>query len=125
MSDDTNHDSIMTNNVISSIIESYPDVMKSGKLVLRTDNCSTQYKSQFVFQNLINLSKKYGIEIAWFYGEPGHGRGLIDAMAWFGAKQPLLYSILADNKWFANASEITFFYKAILMIKMIAKKSFI
>ena len=49
LSDDTNHDSIMTTSVLEDIIEKYPSIVKSCNLVIRSDNCSTQYKSRFVF----------------------------------------------------------------------------
>ena len=44
-----------------------------------------------------------------FYGEAGHGRGLIDAMAWFGCKGPLRKEILSNDSWFANAEEMKHF----------------
>lgn len=84
LSDDTNHDSITTNEIIMSNILTYPAIIAAGRLQLRSDNCSTQYKSRFVFHNLLCLAERYRI-----FGEPGHGRGLIDAMAWFGCKGPL------------------------------------
>ena len=87
--DDTNHDSVLTNLILRDIIEKYPKIIDSGHLVLRSDNCSAQYKSRFVFQNLLDIARKYDIQITWSYGEPGHGKGLVDAMAWFGAKGPL------------------------------------
>ena len=83
LSDDTNHDSVMTTEILSSIIEKYPEIIETGKLVLRSDNCSSQYKSRFVFRSLLDLAKQHNILIDFFYGEAGHGRGLIDAMAWF------------------------------------------
>ena len=73
----------MSCTIISDIIEHSPEVIQNGHLVLRSDNCSTQYKSRYVFQGLIDLTKKNKIQITWFFGEAGHGRGLIDAMAWF------------------------------------------
>ena len=43
LSDDKHRDSVML--CIQDIIENYPSVIASGNLVLRSDNCSTQYKS--------------------------------------------------------------------------------
>ena len=65
----------MTFSIIEDIIKSNPSVIESGTLVLRSDNCPTQYKSKFVFAELRNLALKFDICIVWFYGEPGHGRG--------------------------------------------------
>ena len=47
ISDDTNHDSIMTNEIIMSIITNHLMIIASGHLQLRSDNCSTQYKSRY------------------------------------------------------------------------------
>ena len=106
ISDDTIHDSVMTTKIIRDIIEKFPEVIESGHLILRSDNCCSQYKCQYVFEELINLSKEYNVQITWFYGEAGHGRGLIDAMAWFGCKFPLRHAIIADDIWFTSASEM-------------------
>ena len=40
--------------------------------MLRSDNCSTQFKSRFVFKSLLDIAQKYNIQITWFYGEAGH-----------------------------------------------------
>ena len=106
LSDDTNHDSVMTEQVIAGIIESHPEVIAPGRLLLRSDNCSTQYKSRFVFKSLLNFSCRHNIRIDFFYGEAGHGRGLVDAMAWFGCKGPLRKSILTEDSWYSNAGEM-------------------
>ena len=71
LSDDTNHDSVMSCTIISDIIKHCPEVIQKGHLVLRSDNCSTQYKSRYVFQGLLDLTKKNKIQITWFFGEAG------------------------------------------------------
>ena len=103
---DTNHDNVMTSMIIMDIIREHPEMVSSGHLVLRSDNCSTQYKSRFVFQNLLDMAKNQKIIITWFYGEAGHDRGLIDAMAWFGCKGPLREAIVSRDKWFSTASSM-------------------
>ena len=111
MSDDTNHDSIMTMHIIEDNIKQHPELIADGVLILRSDNCSTQYKSRYVFKAMLDLAKKYGIRIIWFFGEAGHGRGLIDAMAWFGAKGPMRNHILQTDRWFENAEAMCSFLK--------------
>ena len=106
LSDDTTHDSVMTKRIIEEIIISHPEIIRSGVLQLRSDNCAAQYKSRFVFKALLELAAKYKIRINWFFGEAGHGRGLIDAMAWFGCKGPLRKEIITSGSWFANANEM-------------------
>ena len=49
---------------------------------------------------------KHQIQVAWFYGEPGHGRGLVDAMSSFGCKGPLHQMIINDDSWFDTADEM-------------------
>ena len=109
LSDDTNHDSVMTLNIIEDVIQNHPEVIKTGRLTLRSDNCSSQYKCRFVFKGLLDLAKKYNIRIDFFYGEAGHGRGLIDAMAWFGAKGPMRKHIILTDKWFEDARQMVHF----------------
>ena len=52
------------------------------------------------------LALKYQIAIFWFYGEPGHGRGLVDAMSSFGCKENLRSPIITQDKWFDTAEEM-------------------
>ena len=111
VSDDTNHDSVMTNYIIEEIIQQNPRVIQSGTLQLCSDNCSVQYKSRFVFRALLDLAIKYKIRINWFFGEAGHARGLIDAMAWFGCKRPMRKEIVTNDAWYANSAEMTEFLK--------------
>ena len=58
------------------------------------------------------LAEELGITIGWFYGEPGHGRGVIDAMSSFGTKGPLRQRILATDDWFHDANEMCEFLNA-------------
>ena len=106
LSDDTNHDSVMSSIIIESNIIAHPEIIENGRLILRSDNCSTQYKSRYVFKALLDLAAKYAIRIDWFFGEAGHGRGLIDAMAWFGCKGPMRKEIVTRDVWFKNAKEM-------------------
>ena len=89
LSDDTNHDSIMTFSIIEDILKQYH--------VIRSDNCSTQYKSRFTFAVMMQLAKKYGVTFTWFYGEPGHGKG---------CKGPLKHAIITKDQWFSTAEEM-------------------
>ena len=108
LSNDTNHDSVMT-SVIEDVLIRYPVIVDSCILVSRSDNCSTRYKSRFVFAQLEELAKKYSIDIFWFYGTPGHGRGLIDAMSSFGCKAPIKKAIITEDAFFNNAEEMHVF----------------
>ena len=96
----------MTFQVLESIIDAHPIIVECGTLVIRSDNCCTQYKSKYTFANMERLAKKHNIDIYWFYGAAGHGRGLVDAMSSFGCKGPLRKYIITDNKFFNDANEI-------------------
>ena len=58
------------------------------------------------------LARKYSITVAWFYGEPGHGKGLVDAMSSFGCKQPLRHSVISEDVWYLTAFDIINFLKS-------------
>ena len=109
LSDDTNHDSVMTLKIIEDIIKFHPTIIKTGQLTLRSDNCSSQYKCRYIFKGLLDLAKKHNIRVNFFYGEAGHGRGLIDAMAWFECKGPTRKHIVETESWFENASQVVSF----------------
>ena len=96
----------MTIEILSSILTHHPEVIETGVLNLRSDNCSTQYKSRFVFAALLKLAEQHNIRINFFYGEACHGRGLIDAMAWCGCKGPMRKDILDHDHWYSNADKM-------------------
>ena len=106
MSDDANHNHILTLEIIRDLIENHPYIISSGNLVLRSDNCAMQYKSQFVFNGLKKLAIEYDINIIWFYGIAGHGKGTVDAMSSFGCKAILRNAIITDDLMFNNANEM-------------------
>ena len=95
----------MTFYIIEDIIKTHPEIINKT-LVLRSDNCQDQYKSKYTFAKLKMLAQKYQIVFAWFYGEAGHGRGLVDAMSSFGCKQQLKYEIVANDGWFPGAIQM-------------------
>ena len=59
------------------------------------------------------LAKELVIKVVWFYGEPGHGRGLVDAISSFGCKQQLCHEIITNDSWFQNAEERSDFSNSI------------
>ena len=74
--------------------------------MIKTDKCFIQYKSKYTFASLKQLAMSHQIDIIWFYGEPGHGRGLVDAMSSFGVKSPLDKMIIDEDKWFDTVYEM-------------------
>ena len=109
LSDDTNHDSVLTFYIIKDIIHNHPEVIQKGYLILRSDNCKEQYKCKFNFFQMKKIAAEFGITVVWFYGEPGYGHGLVDAMSSFGCKQQLCHEIVTNDAWFANAEQMVQF----------------
>ena len=57
LSDDTNKDSTLTSTILKSIIEQFPRVIRNRKLVIMSDNASTQYKSKYVFKRVQQIAQ--------------------------------------------------------------------
>ena len=55
------------------------------------------------------FATKYKVTFVWFYGIPGHGRGLVDAMSSFGVKQPINHAIVTKDAWFPSADSMVSF----------------
>ena len=99
----------MTFEIIKDIIAKHPEIIELKQLLLRSDNCQDQYKCKYTFQKMKELAKLYKIDIVWFYGEPGHGRGLVDAMSSFECKQQLREEIVKYDNFFNTAEEMVKF----------------
>ena len=106
LSDDTSHDSIMTFEIIKDIIAKHPEIIELKQLLLHSNNCQDQYKCKYIFPKMKELAKLYKIDIVWFYGEPGHGRGLVDAMSSFRCKEQLREEIVKHDNFFNTAEEM-------------------
>ena len=78
-------------------------MVQSGKLIICLNNCSTQYKSRFTVAMMKSIAEKYNFTCC--FGEPGHGRGLFDAMSSFGCKTVLRQAIINDE-WSNDAGEM-------------------
>ena len=72
----------------------------------KSDNCSQQYKSCFVFANWRALAKKYNKTIILYYGVSRHGKGLVDSMSSFGVKGPLPKSIITEIFFFNHVEQV-------------------
>ena len=94
-SNDTSHDS-------EFCYADVDDLMANNDQCLifrfKSDNCSQQYKSRFVFANW--RASKYNKTIILYYGVSGHGKGLVDSMSNFRVKGPLQKSIITEKKFF-------------------------
>ena len=86
LSDVMQHNHAFTAAVVEHILslEVLPDIIR-----FKSDNCSTQYKSKYVFSFWSSLAKKLSRNVIVYYGVSGHGKGLVDAMSAFGVKNPI------------------------------------
>ena len=62
-------------------LDTHSDIIR-----FRSDNCSAQYKSKFVFSFWSLLAKNTAKSYLIYYGVSGHGKGLVDAVSEFGVK---------------------------------------
>ena len=63
----------------------------------------------FTFFQMKKIAAEFGITVLWFYGEPGHGRRLVDVMSSFCCKQQLRHEIVSNDAWFANGEQMVQF----------------
>ena len=96
----------MSLSILKNILTNYPQILSSGHIIICSDNYSTEYKSWFTFTTMYHIASKNNVTFTWFYGKPGHGRGLVDAMNSFDCKGPLKHSIITEDKWYNTATEV-------------------
>ena len=109
----------MAFKIIKDIISHHPELIEDKILILRLDNCQEQYKCKYIFHEMKELPKEHGIKLIWLESEPGHGRGLVDAMSSFGCKQHLKHAILigvdkgAKLRYFTDVNAVKNLFKEI------------
>ena len=86
LSDVMQHNHVFTAAAVERIIslEVLPDIIR-----FKSDNCSTQYKSKYVFSSWSSLLKKLSRNVVVYYGVSEHGKGLVDVMSAFEVKNPI------------------------------------
>ena len=104
LSDEKRHDYVFTAADVEHIIS----IEEENHNILRfkSDNCSTQYKSKYVFNFWSSLAKKLNKTIIVYYGVSGHGKGLVDAMSGFGVKGPIRRAVVTKSFSFTTAEDI-------------------
>ena len=107
-SDELTHNFAFTQSVVEHLIKIDPEL---EIIRIKSDNCSTQYKSKNVFGKYKQLASEKGISVICYYGVSGHGKGLVDAMSGFGAKGPLRKAVVTQDLHYDCASNIVSFLK--------------
>ena len=130
LSDDTIHDGLFVETVLRDIIQLQN--FHNQVILIKSDNCPSQYKCKNVFPTYQKLCDEYDITMIRIYGAAGHGRGLIDAMSSFGCKAILRQDIMGKDIWFNNSGDIVDYlsgrgdtrmlYRHIDMVKMAEKR---
>ena len=75
-------------------------------LHVKSDSCSMQYKCKYVFGKYKQLASEIGIPIICYFGVPGHGKGLVDAMSGFSVKGPLRKAVVTEDLHYDSAQDI-------------------
>ena len=96
------HDHVFTTTVLRHLI----DQSESNIIRFRFDNCSTQYKSKYVFKAWQTVASETGKTLITFYGTSGHGKGLVDAMSSFGVKAPIRKAVLTEDFSYQSSQDI-------------------
>ena len=92
----------------AAVVEHIISIEEENCEILRfkSDNCSTQCKSKYVFNFWSSLAKKLYKTTIVYYGVSGHGKGLVDAMSGFGVKGPIRRAVVTKNFSFTTAEDI-------------------
>ena len=111
LSDDRTHDSTFTKLVTTDLLDYFSDALEFPLIRIKSDNCSAQYCSRYVFEEYLKLAKKFDKPFILYYGVNGHGKGLVDAMSGFGVKSVLRRAIVTDDFMYNTADELVSFLK--------------
>ena len=104
ISNDTKHDPIFVDQVIRDVITKYN--IRNEDLWIQSDNAPTQYKNKHAFRLYQNLADEFGLRVIRMYGAAGHGKGVIDLMSSFGAKNILRHDIITRDVFFNDSEAI-------------------
>lgn len=63
---------------IHEILKDLPPTAK--RIVIYSDNPTSQFKNKFVMSSIIELGKKFGVDIMWSFFCPQHGKGVVDGI---------------------------------------------
>ena len=114
LSDDTKHNPFFLDVVLRDIISKYK--IQNEDLWIQSDNAPSQYKNKHAFSLYQKLAEDLNLRITRTYGAAGHGKGVIDAMSSFGAKNILRHVIVTQNIFFNDSESITNYLQSVTKI---------
>ena len=103
ISGDTKHNPFFVDYLVRDIAKCN---IKDEDLWIQSDNSPTQYKNKHAFNLYQKLADDFNLPIVRTYGASGHGKGVIDAMSSFGAKNILRHDIITQDVFFNNSVSI-------------------
>ena len=71
--------------------------IKDEDFWIQSDNAPAQYINKHAFSLYEKLADDFNLRIIRTYGASGHGKGVIDAMSSFGAKNIPKHNIITQN----------------------------
>ena len=89
--------------MVRDIITKYN--IKDEDFWIQSDNAPAQYINKHAFSLYQKLADDFNLRIIRTYGASGHGKGVIDAMSSFGAKNILRHNIITQDDVFFNDSD--------------------
>ena len=104
LADDMKHDNGFTIAVADTIIDLFD--FNTNYFRFKSDYCKTEYKCKNIFANWSKISAQLQKKIIIYYGESGHGKGLVDEMSGFGVKGPLLNAIITQDYHPTSSTDI-------------------
>ena len=90
--------------MVRDIIAKYN--IKDEDFWIQSDNAPTQYKTKHAFSLYQKLADDFNLCIIHIYRASGHGKGVIDAISSFGAKNILTHNIIVQDVSFTNSDSI-------------------
>ena len=108
--------------IIKDLVQTYHK-SSSDTIRIRMDNCAVQYKCKSVFAGYRKLAMETKKPVMIYYGVPGHGKGLVDAMSGFGVKSPLRHLIQTEDYYYKSAESVCSKLKGMLRINHLVATS--
>ena len=104
ISDNTKHDLFFVDYIVRDIIARYN--IKDEDLRIPSDNAPNQYKNKQAFSLYQKLADNFNLRIIRTYRTSGHGKGVIDGMSSFGARNILRNNIITQDVFFNDSDRI-------------------
>lgn len=103
LSDDTIQDKSFVNNVLQKML-SECDIFQISNLIVKSDNCFSQYKCAKKFYGLSQIANQFNVNVIHIFVIAGHGKGQVDQVG--GLAKDTIRREVAAEKNFSNANDM-------------------